>query len=574
MKIVDATKSVTELTAISTEVRSPTPAEPGLLEPVDWTRSGQPEKWLHGHLQVVAAAITVVAFGLRAYVASRSYLNPDEALHYLIINQPNIWQTYKASLTNAHPPLIYLVLYVWRFLGRSELMLRMPSVLAGTAACWLGFKWVRAAAGDTAGIVALLLLGFSPGLVSLSAELRAYALLLASMTGALYFLTRAFEEKSARPMWIFSAFLYLSILSHYSAVFFTIAAGLYALARFADSRLPRNVVAAWAAGQAGALALYGFLYVTHISKIKSSIAVWSAGFGTAYFHPADGNIFAFTGSNTLNIFLFFFSQKIVAWTLLLGFIAGVGFLFRKEMLAGRALSPSEHLGILLLFPFLAVWGTALVGRYPYVGSRHTAFLAPFAIAGASYLLSLISRQRLWVGLVAATALMAFSQTAGKSMELNISSGDNSRQEMVDSIRYMHAAIPRGDIILVDYQSSLPIIFYFCGPKTIVPYNTFAGDYFEFPCSGDPIVALHTWKAAAPGFPKQFEDMAHSHGLKPGERVWFYQTGWGDTLDAKLDRQDSRFRCLTPRHFGTGITVIPFVVGPDFLPTTPSTSCPN
>ena len=92
--------------------------------------------------------------------------------------------------------------------------------------------------GRAAGCVGLILASFSPALVALSAEVRAYALLLFCIGGALYFLERAFVQDSVRQMWDFTAFLYLAILSHYSAVFFAAAAGVYALARIADSHLP------------------------------------------------------------------------------------------------------------------------------------------------------------------------------------------------------------------------------------------------------------------------------------------------------------------------------------------------
>lgn len=538
-------------------------------------RASGPERWLREHLDAFAVVVTVAAFGLRVFVATRNYLNPDEALHYLIINQPSVWQTYKASLTNAHPPLIYLALYVWRWLGRSELMLRMPSVLAGTAACWYGFKWVKSLAGEAAALIALVFLAFSPGTVILSAELRAYALLLGCMTAALYFLARALETKSVTRMWIFSLFLYLSILSHYSAIFFTAAAGVYALARFGDGRQPRNVVTAWVAGQAGALAICGFLYETHISKLGNSIAFWSTSFATSYFRPADTNIFSFTGTNTLNIFSFFFSERIVVWALLLSFVAGVAILFAGDLGAMRRnFRAGGHPGILLLLPFLAVWGASLVGIYPYVGSRHTGFLAPFAIAGAAYFLSLISRRQLWAGLLLAGVLMALSQIGEKPKELNVSGGDNSPRAMSNAIRYMKAEVPAGGTVLADFQSTLLLTYYFCGPKTVIPFQVFSGDYFDFHCQGDSVVSLHTWKAAAPGFPDQFEKMARAHGLKPGDRVWFYQTGWGDSLDAKLDHQDPALRCLAPQHFGSGAVVIPFAVGPNFRPAAPSATCSN
>jgi hypothetical protein len=168
--------------------------------------------------------------------------------------------------------------------------------------------------------------------------------------------------------------------------------------------------------------------------------------------------------------------------------------------------------------------------------------------------------------------MAFSLTANESMESNLSKRTDSPQVMAAAVKYMKGTIPLGDHILVDFQSSLPIAYYFCGPKQIIPFETFNGDYFDFACGGNPIVSLHTWKAGAVGFPLQFQKMALARRLGPGDRVWFYQTGWGDTLDTQLDRRDPAFQCLNPRNFGHGVTVIPFVVGPDYLPKTASQSC--
>ena len=530
------------------------------------------ERWLLSHLDALALAVVAAGFGFRVFVATRSYLNPDEALHYLLLNQASVFLAYKASLTNAHPPLIYLVLYYWRFLGRSELMLRLPSVIAGTAFCWMLYKWMGKALGRAASCIGLILATFSPAIVDLSAEVRAYALMLFCMGGALYFLERAFAAKSVREMWFFSVFLYLAILSHYSAVFFAATTGLYTLARIADAHLPRRVIAAWASGQAGALAIYGFLYVTHVSKIKNSIAVWAMPFDSSYFHSDTINLFTFTWENTLNIFLFLFGRRIVAYVMLLLFVTGVSFLFGKAFLSRQENSQSRRLGILLVFPFVAVWVAAIAGIYPYVGSRHTVFLAPFAIAGASYLLAAVSGQRLWAGLLIAILVIALSNASEKPSEPDVSTGDHGPAIMVSAVSYMERSIPLGDHILVDFQSSLPVAYYLCGPKVIVPIETFQGDYFQFTCNGYPIVSLHIWKLIPKSFPLQFEKMARSHGLKSGERVWVYQTGWGGDLGTDLAAHDAAFRCLAPKRFGDGVTVTPFIVGPDFSPQPPMGAC--
>src|SRR5271168_3001782 len=78
----------------------------------------------------------------RLYEARAYFFNPDEALHTLLASQSSLNLAYRAALTNAHPPLLILVLYYWRSLGHSELILRLPSVLAGTACCWLLYLWL------------------------------------------------------------------------------------------------------------------------------------------------------------------------------------------------------------------------------------------------------------------------------------------------------------------------------------------------------------------------------------------------------------------------------------------------
>jgi hypothetical protein len=523
------------------------------------------ERRLIRHSDALALAVVAGGFVLRIFAATRSYLNPDEALHYILLNQSSAFLAYKASLTNAHPPLIYLVLYYWRFLGRTELMLRLPSVLAGTAFCWMIYKWLGLAFGRAASWIGLLLVTFSPAMVDLSAELRAYALLLFCIGGALYFLERAFAEKSVREMWCFSGFLYLAILSHYSAVFFAAAAGVYALARIADSHLPRKAIIAWACGQAGALGICAFLYETHLSKIKNSIAVWSLSFGTAYFHPDTVSIFTFTKENTFGIFLFLFRERYVALMMLGCFIAGVAFVFARGLLSRHGSLQSSRFGILLLLPFLAVWCAAIAGIYPYVGSRHTAFLAPFAVAAASYLVAAVLGQRLWAGILVASLLLAVSNTSHESVPTEEMTEKQSPALMVSAVGYLEQSVPRADHILVDYQSSLPLAYYLCGPKEIFPIETFSGNYFDYACKGYSVVSLNMWKVIPQNFQLQFEKMARSHSLHPGDRVWLYQTGWGADVATELAGHDAQFRCLAPKKFGGGITVTPFIVGPDLSP---------
>ena len=94
--------------------------------------------WLQNRSPTLIPVLLILAgFLLRLSLAWFTFLNPDEILHYLLANQPSLQQAYHASLTTAHPPLLILFLYYWRMIGHSELILRLPAVLAGTVFCWI-----------------------------------------------------------------------------------------------------------------------------------------------------------------------------------------------------------------------------------------------------------------------------------------------------------------------------------------------------------------------------------------------------------------------------------------------------
>ena len=530
-------------------------------------RPGSLETWLCDHVNGVAAAILAAGFALRIYAAGKTFFNPDEVLHYLIVNQPSLWLAYKASLTNAHPPLFYVILYFWRFMARSEWMLRAPSVVAGTAFCWVAFQWLRTAFGKSQALIGLVLLAFSPSMVGLSAEVRAYALLLLCAAGALYFLSSALQEASVPKMWCFTLFLYLTILSHYSAVFFTVALGLYALGRFIEPGPSRKLIPHWLAGQAGALALYGVLYVTHVSKLKHNITIWAALFEKSYYEPSGGNIFAFTSEKTLAIFTFLFGSRLTGVLALLLFTAGAGFLLWRDLSSADRKSPLARMGLLLIVPFAAVWGASLAQIYPYSATRHTVFLAPFAVAGAAYALAAVTRKKLWAGLLVSFVLVAFS-----GIREIAAPGQETPQMMASAVNYMKQSIPKGDLILVDFLSYLPITYYFCGPQTTISMGFLEGSVFNSRCNGDAIASVHNWKMIASTFPAQFAKIARDNGLHAGDRVWVFQTGWGGTFDADLAKRDPKFLCLKPKLFGDDIAVMPFLVGEDFSPAPQPGNC--
>ena len=202
------------------------PKQPAALPAT--SRLGQNDPPLPPWLPAFILAAALIA---RLYEAWAYFLNPDEALHNLLASQDSLRMAYRAALTQAHPPLLILVLYYWRSLGHSELMLRLPSVLAGTAACWFAYQWLKLVTDRSAAFLGLLLFAFAPSLVGLSAEVRQYALLLFFTSACLYLSERALQHNSALCMILFSLSLYGALLSHYSSLIFAFTLGIYLLVR-------------------------------------------------------------------------------------------------------------------------------------------------------------------------------------------------------------------------------------------------------------------------------------------------------------------------------------------------------
>ena len=167
--------------------------------------------------KLLAASLVLGGLVLRLVQAQSRFLNPDEALHFLLSQEPSLAGRYQATLTTAHPPLFIFVLHIWASLGHSELVLRLLAVLTGIGFSWIVYRWMeRVWDGETA-LVSLSLLLFLPSLILLSAELRQYSLLLLFAAASLYSLDYGIEVDSWRQMLSSTLALWLALLTHYSA---------------------------------------------------------------------------------------------------------------------------------------------------------------------------------------------------------------------------------------------------------------------------------------------------------------------------------------------------------------------
>jgi len=514
---------------------------------------------------LMAALVVAVGFLLRLRLASKTFLNGDEALHFMAANQPSWKLTYQASLTISHPPLLIFVLHLWRVFGTSETVLRLPSVLAGAVFCWIFFKWVSNLFGRETGVIGVIFASFLPPTIALSAEVRQYAFLLFFAICTMYSLERAIAENSPSKMLLASFCLWLAILSHYSAVLLAAILGAYSLLRMFKQRPPRAVIAVWVAGQIGALLLCSLLYLTYISAFgQKALHSWMDVYlHSSYFDPTRQHALLFAVFRTISVFQYVLGQTGIGTFIFLVFVAGIVFVFRATSAFGSIPVSKGQLATLLLSPFAINCGAALFDVYPYGGTRHCVFLAIFAIAGISFGLYKLAGQRLWRGFAAAMVIVLLCNVFSSHRFPYIAPADQSRVHMDQAIAFIRERIPPSDLLFVDNQTGILLGHYLCRQQPFF-INVWTVGFKTLHCGGYRVAATDgkVFVFRATNFFPSWNAMVRTYDLKSGDSVWVLQEGWRweNCLARQLQLQYPEFRDLKEYSFGHNITIFQLKVG--------------
>lgn len=528
-------------------------------------RQDSTEGWLSRHADLCAAAAVLAGFLARLWTAHGTFLNADEATHFRIASQATLAQMYRASLMESHPPLLYFILHCMRPFGTSELWLRLPSVVAGTIFCWLLYRWMSATMGRLAGFVGLLLAALLPPIVRLSAEVRQYALLVAFLMASLYLLDRALDENSAGKMAASAACLYLAMLSHYSAMFFVAALGVYGLLRILlPARPSPRMIAIWFTAQLGALALLAFLYVTHLSRLgrgesRTVLEGWMSEYylRRSYFEPGRDNPLLFAVGHSFGVFQFIFGQLAVGDVAGLMFLVGVAFLWRRAGNAGDDQLRFRHrtLAALFVLLFALVCAASLAHVYPYGGTRHSSLLMIPALAGVGFATARLARQQWNRAVAAALAAVLICAILGKQHQPFIARADQSTHRLTQAIDFLRQNVDHDQLIFTDYESGMILGHYLCEQKTVTVQP--APTRFEtFNCGRYRVVSANRDTATnfTPDvFLSLLPSLATTYGVNPGDPVWIFQAGWGAGLPEQL-RERSDFHDLPFRSFGNNIKI--------------------
>ena len=524
-----------------------------------------------------AAGTVMLGFCWRLWVAHASYFNTDEAWHFAVANQSSLLAAYKASLTLAHPPLMVFVLYFWRYLGTSDVMLRLPGVVAGSVFCWVFYKWLTVLLGRTVAWCGLIFATFLPPMIALSAELRQYSFMLVLAVSAAYLLERALADNSVGMMVLSCISLYLAMLSHYSAFLFAAGLGIYVIVRIVSQRPATAVIMLWEAGQVAGVGLAYFLYETHISKLGKvyPVAQPLERFGDFYlsdwyFHAGRDHFLHFLYRGTFGVFRFIFGQTSIGQIAAVLFLAGVIVLAIRGS-ADTHLPPPRLIAILLAAPFVLSWIAVAAGLYPYGRTRQCIFLAVFGLAGVSVALAEIARKRIGIAVAFAVLMVMICQGFGTLQGRDMLPLAETRHEyMEQAIEFIRSNVSTEDVILTDRATSFQLRHYLCGQE-LVSFEPSATGSGLFRCGGLQVLSTgpNDGALSAQSIAAKLQDREQAGGLRSAKQVWIVEAGWAGGLGETLRSQSPEFEQLEIHSFGRYLEIFRIPSAPSAKSTQPA-----
>ena len=150
----------------------------------------QARKWAQLFLTVVLTCILGLAAYMRLAGLGAESLWLDEGYTVAFTGLPFGKMMAYIATRDVHPPLYYILIKIWRYLGDSEVLLRLPSVVFGVAAVAYMWAMVEEHWGAAAAAASSLLLATSAVAVYYSQEARMYSLLLLLTVLSLRFFLR------------------------------------------------------------------------------------------------------------------------------------------------------------------------------------------------------------------------------------------------------------------------------------------------------------------------------------------------------------------------------------------------
>lgn len=168
-------------------------------------------------LQLILAITFLGAF-LRIYQLGTESVWLDEATTYLMSSN-TLSGIYETTKGDVHPPLYYFVVHFFLFGGKSEALLRFPSMMFGILSIPLLYMLGTRLFSVKEGLISSFLLSISLAHIYYSQEARMYSMMVFLTLGSIFCFYVAIEDKRNSFWFLFVVFTVLNIYTHYFGFF-------------------------------------------------------------------------------------------------------------------------------------------------------------------------------------------------------------------------------------------------------------------------------------------------------------------------------------------------------------------
>ncbi len=179
---------------------------------------------------MAVAGLTAIGFVIRLALLHQSLFG-DELATYWDVTTHSMWGVLKTVHSDAEitPPLYFVLAKLPTYVAVTPEMLRLPSLVAGTASIPMTYLLGARTVERRAGMVGAALVALSPFLIYYSTEARSYQLMVALLLASSLCLLRGIER--GRPGWwiAYAAFSCAAMYSHYTVAFALAAQAVWAL---------------------------------------------------------------------------------------------------------------------------------------------------------------------------------------------------------------------------------------------------------------------------------------------------------------------------------------------------------
>jgi len=184
---------------------------------------------------LVLGILVILGLFLRLFEIARKPLWLDEATTNSLTIQPDLMAVVTAASNDHHAPLHFVTIWVVKFVGSSEFLLRLPSAIAGTLTIIAIFFIAKELYDGRAGLIAVALLAVSPIHLHYSQEARMYGMAVLFVALAVWMFLRASRTGELSDWLFFGGACTLAFYTHFYTAFIIAAlvAGYFIL-RFRD----------------------------------------------------------------------------------------------------------------------------------------------------------------------------------------------------------------------------------------------------------------------------------------------------------------------------------------------------